>query len=362
MHVPRSLAPLTLAVAVVAAFGWLWAAGAPYRAIAAGGAPPGTAPLAPAARAAAEPPIAQAVAVGHVLPAQHVRWVQDVPASFTFRVARGEARFDGGARTARVTIDRPGWLEQPPIRPGPLGDSSLVEVADDGDAVAAPPRSVFTADIVGIRRMFDVVDASDPAYLDAGPDHFVIDLDAVRDTRAVTVYGAGARRRSETLGGARGGGLERGDPADVADSGADRSRAGDAGDAGVAGDLAVPTDFAAGLVRPGLGVDTNVRTARGPGVLAWAFDDPNGAGFSIKPDAAASLARPWAAGRGVDGLYRVGWGCCTAIEVPDSCTVIVLGPDAAFEAHCNWAAYLAGRRPMWINTCDRPSWPDCPLP
>lgn len=356
MHARPSPAAAALTAVAVAALGSLAAARAPAPAAAAGALVAAPAGASGPNAGPDEPAIAQVVAAGRILPAQPVRWIDDTPAVFTLRVSRGEARFEDGAASAVVAVARPGWLVQPPIRPGPPGDASLVEMYTDVYGVpAAPARSVFTTDRAGIRELRDVVPADDPARLDAGEHHVVIDLGAVRDTRVVTVFGAGARRRSESLGrpGAR--------AATTAEGGAH----------GSGGTLDLPgldlsgapfaIDVAAGTA-PVPPFGDEARTARGPGIVEWAFADPAEAGFSVKPDAATTLLRPWAAGRAADGLYRAGWGCCAALEVPDSCTVTLLGPDAAFVALCNRVAFLAGRRPRWIDACERPDWPDCPLP
>lgn len=57
-----------------------------------------------------------------------------------------------------------------------------------------------------------------------------------------------------------------------------------------------------------------------PGVVNWKMPDPVASGFSIKPEYVSNaLACPSPPRNGVDGVYRVSWGCGNALKIPDNC-------------------------------------------
>lgn len=107
-----------------------------------------------------------------------------------------------------------------------------------------------------------------------------------------------------------------------------------------------------------------IRTPLGPGRVYWKMSNPQGAGYSVKPETSNSLI--WGAGssQAIDGIYRSSWGNCYAYKVPDYCTVNWYSDDHYGEC-CNAAAALLYGRSRPADTCSssspESSWPDAPL-
>lgn len=109
-----------------------------------------------------------------------------------------------------------------------------------------------------------------------------------------------------------------------------------------------------------------IRTPFGPGWVNWKMSNPGQSGYkySVKPETSVPLIWAQAPSQGIDGIYKASWGSCTALKIPDSCTVDV-NSDGTIGSCCNAAAALAGHVVKWTNTCSssstEASWPDNPL-
>lgn len=101
-----------------------------------------------------------------------------------------------------------------------------------------------------------------------------------------------------------------------------------------------------------------IRKAWGPGRVEWKFDNPKGAGYSVKPETSNDLV--WASGRGqdIDGVYRSSWGQ-RALKVPDSATV-TFSSSSRFSVCENAAMKALGHSVEWVNPRDH-GWPANPL-
>lgn len=90
------------------------------------------------------------------------------------------------------------------------------------------------------------------------------------------------------------------------------------------------------------------------------MQNPQAIGYSVKPEAASTLA--WATAPenyGIDGVYKIGWGCDRALKVPDYCTVNAF--PAGASCCCGLVAVALNRNCSWIATIALPDWPNCPL-
>lgn len=107
-----------------------------------------------------------------------------------------------------------------------------------------------------------------------------------------------------------------------------------------------------------------IRVPWGPGKVNWHMSSPSGDGYSVKPEGSTSLVWGSPPSQNIDGIYRSSWGSCNALKVPDSCTANVYS-GGSIGFCCNAAAWVAGKRPKWVNTCSSSSpeagWPDHPL-
>jgi hypothetical protein len=109
-----------------------------------------------------------------------------------------------------------------------------------------------------------------------------------------------------------------------------------------------------------------VRTPFGPGKVKWNFPNPGsgGAGYSVLPESSGSLIWANPPSQGIDGIYRTSWGACTALKVPNSCTVTYHSSSSG-EVCCHAILWEHGVRVEWVNPCDAGSdeagWPDNPL-
>lgn len=109
-----------------------------------------------------------------------------------------------------------------------------------------------------------------------------------------------------------------------------------------------------------------IRGPLGPGRVNWKFANPgqSGAKYSVKPETSVPLVWAKSPAQDIDGIYRMAWGNCTALKVPDSCTVDV-NSDNTMSACCNAAMATLGHVVKWTNTCSSSSaeagWPDNPL-
>lgn len=109
-----------------------------------------------------------------------------------------------------------------------------------------------------------------------------------------------------------------------------------------------------------------IRGPLGPGWVNWKMSNPgqNGYKYSVKPETSVNLIWAKAPSQAIDGVYRASWGNCSALKVPDSCTVDV-NTSNTISSCCNAAMAALGHVVKWTNTCSSSSsesgWPDNPL-
>ncbi len=103
-----------------------------------------------------------------------------------------------------------------------------------------------------------------------------------------------------------------------------------------------------------------VRAAWGPGKVNWKFSNPKSSGYSVKPESSSALRWAQTPSQDIDGVYRSSWGNCTALKVPDSCTVTYTSSSSRSDC-CNAAMLALGHKVQWINPCSLSDWPDSPL-
>ena len=240
--------------------------------------------------------------------------------NFAMTIVSGNARFEKGRQTASTTICSSGTLTLPTLTPGPLNDESYVDIrilAVEAGRVVGQVR-VATIEQGGIDRLRALLPEDSRAYIALGDHYALIDqtLLPTDDTRAIS------------------GTLTDGHPQMKGESSSNATE---------------------GIC---------IRPIWGPGYVEWAMSDPAGAGYSVKPEEGNDLVWGQAPSQAIDGVYRQSWGCCTALKVPDSCTVTIY-EDGSIYWCCNATAYYLGYRVTWVNPCDNNSpeggWPDCPL-
>ncbi len=125
----------------------------------------------------------------------------------------------------------------------------------------------------------------------------------------------------------------------------------------------IPPSFSGPSAPEGVGVIQQALSCgngiNGPGITDFWSSSPgySGQGFSYKPEGGGSLVWATNGEKAADGLYRIHWGCGTALKVPNNCTEYVK-QDTTLQYCCGFPQW---NTPSWVNTYNDAYFDDCPL-
>ena len=236
--------------------------------------------------------------------------------TFTLKITSGLARFANKATS--LTMKTCDALSLPKVFPGPLGDEGYIEIASRRMSKPELLR-IATVERGNVAALQDIF-GKDATYALWG-NHFALVNEALLPAT------------DKAIGGTLNLSVDIGDNSQLS--------------ANAVNDVC------------------STRVPWGPGKVNWMFSNPRGSGYSVKPETSNDLVWAQPPSQDIDGIYRGSWGNCTALKVPDNCTVYFYSDDTSSKYCCNAEMVRRGYIVKFVNTCSpsspEASWPDAPL-
>ncbi|GEN13311.1 hypothetical protein SAMN05443572_11693 [Myxococcus fulvus] len=96
----------------------------------------------------------------------------------------------------------------------------------------------------------------------------------------------------------------------------------------------------------------------GEGWVEWHISNPQGSGYSVKPENSNTLVWGALPSQAIDGIYRKGWGCDLAFKVPNFNIAHVQSDGSMY---C-WRPSTVLEDCYWVDPdASNVGWPRCPL-